>query len=139
MPLLLCSFTGFDASAKVDALAEQSVLPFKSYYSVAMGSAEGFSTAENCITSAAKEGGWVLLRNVHLCPEWLVRTTSSGGAALRWDCRACGSCLPQSSLSIYLSFSLASSSFQLCRRGVRESVWPRALMCVRVRVCAGVA
>ena len=70
-PLLLCSFPGFDASGKVDALADARPLPFKSFHSVSMGSAEGFVTADAAIASSARDGSWVLLRNVHLCPEWL--------------------------------------------------------------------
>jgi len=35
-----------------------------------MGSSEGYTMADRCITSAASEGSWVLLRNIHLCPAW---------------------------------------------------------------------
>ena len=38
---------------------------------VAMGSAEGFVEADRILAQALKSGAWVLLRNVHLCPEWL--------------------------------------------------------------------
>ena len=37
------------------------------------GSAEGFSLAEKAISSASKSGRWVLLKNVHLAPQWLVQ------------------------------------------------------------------
>lgn len=36
-----------------------------------LGSAEGFSLAEQAINAAAKQGNWVLLKNVHLAPQWL--------------------------------------------------------------------
>lgn len=36
-----------------------------------MGNAESFVEAEKLITSAAARGSAVLLRNVHLCPDWL--------------------------------------------------------------------
>ena len=36
-----------------------------------VGSAEGFSLAEQTINTAAKQGHWVLLKNVHLAPQWL--------------------------------------------------------------------
>ena len=39
--------------------------------SVAMGSPEGFDEAEKAISSAARTGRWVLLKNVHLAPSWL--------------------------------------------------------------------
>ena len=39
-----------------------------------MGSAEGFDTAESLVTTASKRGTWVLLKNVHLCTEWLSET-----------------------------------------------------------------
>jgi len=69
-PLLLCSQPGHDASGKVDALAKS--FNVKSYKSVSMGSLEGFDMANSVISTGARDGSWVLLRNVHLCPEWLV-------------------------------------------------------------------
>ncbi len=68
-PLLLCSAPGYDASFKVDHLAKTMN---KKYQSVAIGSAEGFDMAEKSISSATKTGTWVLLKNVHLAPQWLV-------------------------------------------------------------------
>lgn len=67
-PLMLCSQPGQDASGKVDALS--SALK-KTLLQVSMGSAEGFGEAEKIIAQASKTGAWVLLRNVHLCPDWL--------------------------------------------------------------------
>uniref|UniRef100_A0A7S3GTW8 Dynein heavy chain n=1 Tax=Spumella elongata TaxID=89044 RepID=A0A7S3GTW8_9STRA len=67
-PLMLCSESGQDASGKVDALS--SALG-KTLLQVAMGSAEGFTEADKLIAQAAKTGSWVLLRNVHLCTDWL--------------------------------------------------------------------
>jgi dynein heavy chain 1 len=37
------------------------------------GSAEGFSQADKTINSASKTGRWVMLKNVHLAPQWLVQ------------------------------------------------------------------
>jgi len=68
-PLLLCSAPGYDASFKVDNLAKTMN---KKYQSVAIGSAEGFDMAEKSIAAATKSGTWVLLKNVHLAPQWLV-------------------------------------------------------------------
>ncbi|CAK4126621.1 unnamed protein product [Aphanomyces euteiches] len=67
--ILLCSKTGFDASSRVDELAPAMQ---KKLASVAMGSAEGFDTAEKALNTAIKQGTWLLLRNVHLCPNWLL-------------------------------------------------------------------
>ncbi|TDH68981.1 hypothetical protein CCR75_000940 [Bremia lactucae] len=67
--VLLCSTTGFDPSAQIDELA---VVSQKKYNSVSMGSAEGFDAAEKGLNTALKHGTWLLLRNVHLCPSWLV-------------------------------------------------------------------
>ncbi|RHY29832.1 hypothetical protein DYB32_004823 [Aphanomyces invadans] len=67
--ILLCSKPGFDASSRVDELA--SILN-KKLSSVAMGSAEGFDVAEKALNTAIKQGTWLLLRNVHLCPSWLL-------------------------------------------------------------------
>lgn len=67
-PLMLCSAPGQDASGKVDLLSTQMGAKL---LQVSMGSAEGYAEAERSISTAAKQGNWVLLRNVHLCPEWL--------------------------------------------------------------------
>ncbi|ORZ40908.1 dynein heavy chain [Catenaria anguillulae PL171] len=39
--------------------------------SVAMGSSEGYGLADKAINNAVQRGGWVLLKNVHLAPQWL--------------------------------------------------------------------
>uniref|UniRef100_M4C5M6 Dynein heavy chain n=1 Tax=Hyaloperonospora arabidopsidis (strain Emoy2) TaxID=559515 RepID=M4C5M6_HYAAE len=67
--VLLCSTTGFDPSAQIDELA---AAQRKKYNSVSMGSSEGFDAAEKGLNTALKHGSWLLLRNVHLCPSWLV-------------------------------------------------------------------
>lgn len=67
-PLLLVSAPGFDASYKVDRLAKQAN---KKYTSVAIGSPEAFGLVDQAIKAAAKNGSWVLLKNVHLAPSWL--------------------------------------------------------------------
>lgn len=68
-PLLLCAAPGFDPSQKVDKLVKDLN---KRCTSVAIGSSEGFEIAEKAINSASKAGTWVLLKNVHLAPSWLV-------------------------------------------------------------------
>ena len=68
-PLLLVSAPGFDASYKVDMLAKQAN---KKYTSVAIGSPEAFGQVDKAIKSASKTGSWVLLKNVHLAPQWLI-------------------------------------------------------------------
>jgi len=70
VPALLCSVPGFDASGRVDDLAAELSKPCAS---IAIGSAEGFSQAERAINMAVKSGRWVLLKNVHLAPQWLVQ------------------------------------------------------------------
>uniref|UniRef100_A0A034V4N0 Dynein heavy chain, cytoplasmic n=1 Tax=Bactrocera dorsalis TaxID=27457 RepID=A0A034V4N0_BACDO len=69
-PALLCSVPGFDASGRVDDLAAELN---KQISSIAIGSAEGFNQAERAINMACKSGRWVLLKNVHLAPQWLVQ------------------------------------------------------------------
>jgi len=69
-PLLLVSKPGFDASGRVDALAGAQK-DLHSYQSFAMGSPEGYDLADAAINQAAKNGSWVLLKNVHLSPNWL--------------------------------------------------------------------
>jgi dynein heavy chain 1 len=68
VPIALCSNPGFDASYKVEALVEKQKA---SCVKVAMGSEESVASADNAITSAASNGSWVLIKNVHLAPHWL--------------------------------------------------------------------
>ncbi|KAI7858782.1 dynein heavy chain [Circinella umbellata] len=67
-PLALCSVPGYDASYRVDNLVAESNTRCTS---VAMGSAEGFTLADQAISTAIKTGNWVMLKNVHLAPSWL--------------------------------------------------------------------
>ncbi|KAL0081796.1 dynein heavy chain [Phycomyces blakesleeanus] len=67
-PLALCSVPGYDASYRVDNLVTESNMRCTS---VAMGSAEGFTLADQAISLAIKTGNWVMLKNVHLAPSWL--------------------------------------------------------------------
>lgn len=67
-PICLCSVPGFDASYRVDALVASAAVKCTS---VALGSQEGFTLADQAIATAARTGDWVLLKNVHLAPAWL--------------------------------------------------------------------
>ncbi len=68
VPCLLCSAPGHDVSGRVEAMAKSEA---KELLSIAMGSVEGYKTAETFIATASKRGNWVLLKNCHLCAEWL--------------------------------------------------------------------
>ncbi|XP_044735865.1 dynein heavy chain, cytoplasmic isoform X10 [Chrysoperla carnea] len=70
VPALLCSVPGYDASGRVDDLAAELN---KQIASIAIGSAEGFNQADRAINMACKSGRWVMLKNVHLAPQWLVQ------------------------------------------------------------------
>ncbi|UPX18708.1 dynein heavy chain [Ascochyta rabiei] len=67
-PIALSSSPGFDASYKVDNLVEREHV---SCSNIAMGSNEGATTADKAIANAATTGNWVLVKNVHLAPQWL--------------------------------------------------------------------
>ena len=67
VPLLLCSAPGHDVSGRVEAMSKSES---KELLSVAMGSAEGYRTAENFLATASKRGTWVMLKNCHLCTDW---------------------------------------------------------------------
>ncbi|CAG4965564.1 unnamed protein product [Parnassius apollo] len=69
-PAILCSVPGYDASGRVDDMATELNKPLSS---IAIGSAEGFNQAERAINTACKSGRWVMLKNVHLAPVWLVQ------------------------------------------------------------------
>lgn len=68
VPLMLCSAPGHDVSGRVETMARNLK---KELSSIAMGSAEGFAAAERLVLSASKQGTWVMLKNCHLCTEWL--------------------------------------------------------------------
>jgi dynein heavy chain 1 len=68
VPLMVCSAPGNDVSGRVEAMARELK---KELAAVAMGSSEGFATADSLVATASKRGTWVLLRNVHLCIDWL--------------------------------------------------------------------
>ncbi|KAI7524138.1 Dynein heavy chain, partial [Hortaea werneckii] len=67
-PIALCSSPGFDASYKVEQLVDRSQA---SCASVAMGSNESLASADSALASAAANGSWVLIKNVHLAADWL--------------------------------------------------------------------
>ncbi|KAL1605495.1 dynein heavy chain [Nothophoma quercina] len=67
-PVALSSSPGFDASYKVDNLVERERV---SCANIAMGSDEGATSADKAIANAATTGNWVLVKNVHLAPQWL--------------------------------------------------------------------
>jgi len=67
-PIALMSSPGFDASYKVDTLVERTNAVCAN---VAMGSDEGVMSADKAIASATANGTWVLIKNVHLAPQWL--------------------------------------------------------------------
>ena len=71
VPLLLCQAPGHDVSGRVEAMARELK---KELAAVAMGSLEGYETAEQMVASASKRGTWVMLKNVHLCVDWLRET-----------------------------------------------------------------
>lgn len=67
-PVALSSSPGFDASYKVDNLVERERATCTN---IAMGSNEGVASADKAISNAATTGSWVLVKNVHLAPQWL--------------------------------------------------------------------
>ncbi|XP_073434094.1 cytoplasmic dynein 1 heavy chain 1 isoform X2 [Dendrobates tinctorius] len=69
-PVLMCSVPGYDASGRVEDLAAEQNSQITS---IAIGSAEGFSQAEKAINTAVRSGRWVMLKNVHLAPGWLMQ------------------------------------------------------------------
>eukprot|EP00069_Balaena_mysticetus_P006005 bmy_18308T0 len=69
-PVLMCSVPGYDASGHVEDLAAEQNTQITS---IAIGSAEGFNQADKAINTAVKSGRWVMLKNVHLAPGWLMQ------------------------------------------------------------------
>ena len=67
-PIALSSSPGFDASYKVENMVEKTKAQC-SY--IAMGSNEGVASADKAISNAAATGSWVLIKNVHLAPQWV--------------------------------------------------------------------
>jgi dynein heavy chain 1 len=69
VPILLCSAVGYDVSGRVEDLAVE--MNNKDMVSIAIGSSEGFDQADKAIDSSSRNGRWMLLKNVHLAPDWL--------------------------------------------------------------------
>lgn len=67
-PVSLVSVPGYDASYRVENLIKNTGTRSAS---VAMGSQEGYTLADQAIAAASRQGTWVLLKNVHLAPTWL--------------------------------------------------------------------
>eukprot|EP01059_Diplonema_ambulator_P000955 TRINITY_DN1073_c1_g3_i1.p1 TRINITY_DN1073_c1_g3~~TRINITY_DN1073_c1_g3_i1.p1 ORF type:complete len:4809 (+),score=2284.26 TRINITY_DN1073_c1_g3_i1:72-14498(+) len=67
-PILLCSAPGFDASDRVQDLAKQTK---KKLHEIAMGSPEGYNDADRALYAGLSTGEWLLLKNVHLAPQYL--------------------------------------------------------------------
>lgn len=67
-PVALSSSPGFDASYKVEHLVEKEGATCTN---IAMGSNEAVTSADRAILDAATTGNWVLVKNVHLAPQWL--------------------------------------------------------------------
>jgi dynein heavy chain 1 len=67
-PIMLCSGPGQDASNKVDVLANE---VGHKLLAVSMGAGESFIEADKSLSLACKSGAWLMLKNVHLCADWL--------------------------------------------------------------------
>jgi dynein heavy chain 1 len=67
-PVLMCAVPGFDPSGQVHDLVDKLN---KTCKALALGSPEGYDLAEKAINSGAKEGWWVILKNIHLAPHWI--------------------------------------------------------------------
>ena len=66
--IMLIGTQGNDPGKLVDNLLLNST---GKYERIALGSAEGFAAAEKALVQMSKNGGRLLLRNVHLAPQWL--------------------------------------------------------------------
>ncbi|KPI89424.1 putative dynein heavy chain cytosolic [Leptomonas seymouri] len=62
-PLLMVADTMFDPASRVEELARRINTTL---YVVAMGSMESIESADSYLAQTTKEGGWLLLKNVHL-------------------------------------------------------------------------
>jgi dynein heavy chain 1 len=71
VPLMLCSAPGHDVSGRIEAMARELK---KDLASVAMGSSEGFDSVDSLFSAASKRGSWLMLKNCHLCTDWLRET-----------------------------------------------------------------
>lgn len=68
-PLLLFSVPGYDASYQIDDMV---TALDKQCTSIAMGTAESYRESDTAIDIAIKTGQWVLLKNIHLAPQYMV-------------------------------------------------------------------
>ncbi|KAH3668236.1 hypothetical protein OGAPHI_001990 [Ogataea philodendri] len=65
---LLRASGGFDAAATINSLAKSHHRELSSY---SMGSSEGLEVARRLFVSTMKSGGWLLVENVHMSPEFI--------------------------------------------------------------------
>ncbi|KII67376.1 Cytoplasmic dynein 1 heavy chain 1 [Thelohanellus kitauei] len=68
-PMILLSVPGFDPSTWIDDLVHE--LQMKNIVVIAMGSPESCIQAEKALVSCSKSGGWLVLKNIHLCCHWI--------------------------------------------------------------------
>ncbi|EGV61784.1 hypothetical protein CANTEDRAFT_131278 [Yamadazyma tenuis ATCC 10573] len=67
-PLLLSSAEGYDATFKVEQLAASMN---KKLDIISLGSKEGIASAKKEIQNVSMRGGWLLVQNIQMSPEWL--------------------------------------------------------------------
>jgi dynein heavy chain 1 len=70
IPVLLCGAKGFDTSVKVDDFA---MAANKQVAAVAVGAADAEQEALDVLRGAFSSGKWVVLKNVHLAPDLLMK------------------------------------------------------------------
>lgn len=84
--LSLCRLVNKDILVQLQNIIHKTNLSFEKYYNLNIqncvnkpvcfylpGSVEGFNQATKAINSATKSGRWVMLKNVHLAPQWLIQ------------------------------------------------------------------
>lgn len=67
-PVLLTSVEGYDASFKIEQLANSKGITLSI---VSLGSREGIEAAKREIQTGSRKGGWLLIHNIQMSPEWL--------------------------------------------------------------------
>lgn len=70
LPILLSTSEGFDATFKVELIANDCD---KQLRIVSMGSQEGIELANKEIDNSIVDGSWVLIQNIQMSPSWLTK------------------------------------------------------------------
>jgi len=64
-PFILCTSPGYDPSSQIESYVSHKII------SLAIGSSDTYKNIEDTIMESSKSPNWIIVKNVHLAPQWL--------------------------------------------------------------------